>query len=175
MKMLERLDNALERFEGWLIILFLWTMVAFTFIQVCLRGLYTHGGFQWANSLMGHLDWSEPLVRLLVLWLTFIGASLLTKDQKHIRIDLFSAMRSAKWLDLRDLILSAVCVFVSTVMVKVCIGYIQLEKQFGGRMFLDLPNWVGQLILPLGFASILFRFLLRGIDQALRLFGDHTA
>ena len=85
-------DRHLARLEGWLIIIFLWLMVMFTFIQVCLRGLYTHGRFHWANSLMGRLDWSEPFVRLLVLWLTFLGASLITRETKHIKIDFLSSL-----------------------------------------------------------------------------------
>jgi TRAP-type C4-dicarboxylate transport system permease small subunit len=54
-------------------------------------------------------------------------------------------------------------------MLKVCIGYIQMEMEFGGTLFLHLPNWIGELILPVGFAMILFRFLLRAIDQGLEI------
>ena len=171
MKMLERIDDALARFEGWLISAFLWCMVAFTFIQVCLRGLYTHGHLHWANGLMGRLDWSEPFVRLLVLWLTFLGASLLTKEGRHIKIDLFSSLLPRKWLLLRELIISMACVFISGVMTEVCFRYIQLEKTYGETIFLNLPAWIAQLILPLGFAFILFRFFVRGINQAFRLVG----
>jgi TRAP-type C4-dicarboxylate transport system permease small subunit len=56
-------------------------------------------------------------------------------------------------------------------MVKVCIGYVRLDMSFGGRMFLEIPSWVGLLILPIGFSSILFRFVLRGIEQASVLLG----
>jgi len=169
MTALKWFDKVLARIEGWLIITFLWLMVILTFIQVCLRGLYTHGQLQWANSLMGHLDWSEPFVRLLVLWLTFLGASLLTGENKHINIDLFSALLPPKWLPVRELILSVVCVAISAIMLKVCIGYVKMEMEFGGTLFLHLPNWIGELILPLGFAMILFRFLLRTINQGLEI------
>ena len=174
MKLLNRIDNALARLEGWIVIILLWVMVAFTFIQVCLRGLYTHGHLQWANRLMGHVDWSEPLVRLLVLWLTFFGASLLTKDKRHIKIDLFSSVLPPTWLRLREIILATVCVAISGVMVKVCVDYIRLERTFGGSLFLDLPNWIGQLILPIGFASILFRFLVRALEQMVVLWGGEA-
>ena len=170
MKTLRWIDTTLARFEGWLIITFLWFMVILTFIQVCLRGLYTHGHFHWANALMGHLDWSEPFVRLLVLWLTFLGASLVTGENKHIKIDLFSSLLPPKWLPVRELILSVVCMLISGLMIKVCADYIVLERDFGGRMFLELPNWIGQLILPLGFASIFFRFSLRSINSGLKIF-----
>ena len=169
MKILKLAERTLARLEGWLIVAFLSMMVVLTFIQVCLRGLFTHGHFQWANALMGQLDWSEPFVRLLVLWLTFLGASLLTQENKHIKIDLLSAILPPKWLPVRELILSLVCVFISAIMLKACTDYIKMEMEFGESMFLQIPNWVGQLILPAGFALILFRFLLRTIDQGLEI------
>ena len=169
MKTLRWIDKGLARLEGWIIIIFLWLMVILTFIQVCLRGLYTHGHAQWANVLMGHLDWTEPFVRLLVLWLTFLGASLLTGENKHIKIDLFSTLLPSKWLPAREFILSIVCVLICGIMIFVCAGYVKIEIQFGGTMFLDLPNWIGGLILPLGFALIFFRFLLRAIEHGLQV------
>jgi len=172
MNLLRQIDKGLARFEGWLIVLFLWTMALLTLLQVCLRGLYTHLQFQWANDLMGHLDWSEPLVRLLVLWVTFLGASLVTRERKHIKIDLFSTLLPERWLPLRELIVSFFCAVICGVMVQVCIGYVLLDMSFGSRMFLDLPTWLGLVVLPVGFASILFRFALRAMDQILVILGS---
>ena len=169
MKTLRWLDNLLAKAEGWLIIIFLWLMVLLTFTQVCLRGLYTYTHLHWANALIGHLDWSEPFVRLLVLWLTFLGASLLTRENKHIKIDLFSTLLPSKWLPIRGFILSVVSVLISAVMLKVCINYVKMEMAFGGKMFFYLPTWIGQLILPVGFGLILFRFFLRAIDQGFEI------
>lgn len=174
MKFLKWIDKTLIKFEGWLIITFLSVMVIFTFIQVILRGLYTHAHLTWANSIMGQLDWSEPLVRLLVLWLTFLGASLLTEENKHIKIDLLSTLIPPKWLALRELILSLVCILISAIMLKVCIDYLKMEMTFKENMFLHFPSWIGQLILPAGFAVILFRFLLRAIAQGLEMAKELT-
>ena len=102
MILLQLIDRILTRIEGWLIIAMLSLMVIFTFFQVVLRGLYTHGHLSWANTLMGQIDWSEPLVRLLILWITFLGASLLTRDGKHIQIDLFASILPPRWVPLRD-------------------------------------------------------------------------
>ena len=165
MPTLKWFDKVLARVEGWLIITLLWLLVTFTFIQVCLRGLYTHGHFQWANSLMGHLDWSEPFVKLLALWLTFLGASLVTRENKHIKIDLFSSFLPAKWHPVRELILSVASIIISVIMLKVSIKYVQMEMEFGITLFRSFPAWAGELIIPAGFALIIFRFLLRAIDQ----------
>ena len=169
MKVLKWIDKGLVRLEVWVIIFFLSLMVIFTFTQVCLRGLYTHGHVQWANAMMGRIDWSEPLVRLLVLWLTFLGASLITRENKHIKIDLFSTLLPNKWRPIREFILSIVCVIISATMLFVCSGYVKIEMQFGGTLFLSFPSWIGELILPVGFALILFRFFVKTIDNGFQV------
>jgi len=168
-RLLGSVDRALAQLEGRLIVLFVWAMIVFTFAQVSLRALYTHAHLQWANLWMGRLDWSEPMVRLLVLWVSFLGASLLTGENKHIKIDVFSAILPKRWLPLREVVLSVFGGIVSAVMLWVCIGYVKLEMTFAGTLFLGLPNWVGELILPIGFATILFRFMVRAFLNALQL------
>ncbi|MFP3912301.1 MAG: TRAP transporter small permease [Desulfobacteraceae bacterium] len=170
MGILKRLDHLLAGIEGWFIMIMVWLMVILTFVQVCLRGLYTHAQVGWANQAMGHLDWTQPLVRLLVLWLTFLGASLLTRDNKHIRIDLLYSLLPAKWLPLREALLSAVCACICGVMVIVCAGYVRMEMTFGGTLFWNLPNWIAQLILPIGFLLLVFRFLVKALNQGLGIF-----
>ena len=165
MKTLDRIDWALAKVEGWFIIVLLWAMVVLTFVQVVFRSLYTHGHFLWANEMLGNLDWSGPLVQLLVLWLTFLGSSLLTRNGKHIKIDLFGALLPPKWLPVRGFILAVISVFIAGIMVKVCIDYLIMEMEFGGTSLFYLPGWVGQLILPLGFALLFFRFLVKAIHQ----------
>jgi TRAP-type C4-dicarboxylate transport system permease small subunit len=163
------LDRALARIEKSLIILSLSLMLLFTFVQVMLRGLYTHAHIHWANDWMAHMAWSEPFARLLVLWLAFLGASLLTRDGKHIKIDLLTTVMPKKWVRVRDLVMSVACLGICAVMFKVCLEYIGLERAYGGAIFLQIPNWIGQLILPAGFGAMLFRFLLKALQSALEL------
>jgi len=165
MERLNRIDRVLAKIEGWLIIGLLWAMVVLTFIQVGLRSLYTQGHFHWANEMLGSLDWSGPLVQLLVLWLTFLGASLLTREGKYIKIDLFETLLPAKWLHLRGFFLALVSLFIIAVMVKVCVSYVIMEMEFGGTSLFYLPSWVGQMILPIGFALLFFRFLIKAIHH----------
>ena len=169
MKLVRYIDRGLARVEGWLIVILLSLMVAFTFFHVILRALYTHAHIQLANDILGYVDWTEPFVRLLVLWITFLGASLITGENKHIKIDLMPAIFPTHWLPFRELLLSLVCVLISALMLKASIGYIRIEMDFGGQMFLNVPAWVGQLILPAGFSMILFRFFLRGIEQVFEI------
>src|SRR5512139_4014738 len=163
MKHLARIDKAIARFEGWLLIIFLSLMVSLTFIQVILRSLFIYAHLGWANTLMGSLDWSELFVRLLVLWVTFLGASLVTRENKHIKIDLLTHLMPATWDPYRELFLSVSGAIVSALMIRASLSYIHTELSFGGSVFLSVPTWIGQLILPAGFSLICFRFLLRAV------------
>lgn len=169
MNALKRFDHILARIEGWLIVLLLWLMVLLTFVQVLLRGIYTYAHLQWANTTLGYMDWSGPFTRLLVLWLTFLGASLLTREGRHIKIDLLSTLLPEKWLPLRELILASACAIICAVMFKVCLDYIKMEMEFGGSVFFNLPSWISQVILPVGFALLLFRFLIRAVEQGIEI------
>jgi TRAP-type C4-dicarboxylate transport system permease small subunit len=172
MNLLERIDKAIARFEGWLLVVFLSLMVTLTFVQVMLRSLFTYAHLGWANDLMGSLDWSELLVRLLVLWVTFLGASLVTRENKHIKIDLLTHLMPATWSPYREILLSVSGAIVSALMIRASLFYIHTEISFGGSVFLSVPTWVGQLILPAGFSLICFRFLLRTMTSALQILGD---
>jgi len=170
MKILRFIDRIVAKIEGWFIIISLSFMVILTFFLVILRALYTHAHLQWANTVLGYVDWTEPLVRLLVLWITFLGASLITRDNKHIKIDIMSAILPPRWLPFRELILSLACIVITVLMIKASIGYIKTEMNFGGYIFLKLPIWIGQLIIPIGFSLLLFRFILRGVEQIIDIF-----
>jgi len=172
MKTMQRIEKILSRIEGGLLILVLTVMVVLTFLQVMLRAFHVHGQFQWANTVMGYFDWAEPLVRLLVLWVAFLGASLLTGENKHIKIDLMSELLPSRWLPYRELILSLVCVVVTALMMNASWYYVRMEWRFGGTLFLGVPTWIGQIILPAGFFLMLCRFLFRGVGEAVHLFGS---
>jgi C4-dicarboxylate transporter DctQ subunit len=150
MKRLERIDEAIGRVEQVLVVLFLGLMITIAFLQIFLRNFFFTG-----------LDWGDLLVRNLVLWVGFIGATLATKEEKHISIDLVS-----RWLSLRAryiaaCIIHAFAFFVCGELFYAATKFISNEFQTGYRTFLGLPAWVPEMILPLTFILIAVRFVLR--------------
>ncbi|MDB9823051.1 TRAP transporter small permease [Deltaproteobacteria bacterium] len=169
MKILQYIDRAIKKVENWLIIISLTLMVVLTFVNVILRALYTHAHIQWANTLLSQADWSDQLARLMVLWVTFLGASLLTGDNRHIKIDLMGPLLSPRWLSARELILSIGCMVICAFMLNASIDYIKIEMEFGSNTLPGIPSWICQLIIPSGFALILFRFFIRALEQLLSI------
>jgi TRAP-type transport system small permease protein len=168
---IDLVNNVLEIIEKWLVIISFSLMVTFSFLNVILRALYTKFNIQFANTLLNSFDWSDPFARLMVLWITFLGASLLTKDNRHIRIDLMGHLLSPFFLSIRELILAITCAVVCFLMVRASIGYISMEMRYGTSSIMGISAWKWQIIIPFGFSIMLFRFTLNTLKEIIKLSG----
>lgn len=145
---LKQLKNLLVRLEEGLLVLMLSAMILLAAWQILMRNLFDSGLF-----------WADPALRMLVLWLALLGAIAATRDDRHIRIDLFSRflnVRGKAWIQtLNDLFSGAVCGLIAWHGGRL----VYIEWQDGSQLFGGLPAWVGELIIPLGFGIMALRFL----------------
>jgi TRAP-type C4-dicarboxylate transport system permease small subunit len=144
--------------EAILISISLWCMVIVTFALVLLRGLYTKAGIKWADSILATVSWTDELARLMVLWVSLLGASLLSKEGEHIRIDLLSGLSSRRLIRLRGRIVSGASCCLCLVMSYVSYSYIRMLIRYGDTVLFGVPAWVAQIILPLSFAVMTIRY-----------------
>ena len=77
--MIDRLSGALRFVENALLVALLSAMIALAAYQVVARNFFDTG-----------ILWGDALVRVLVLWVTFIGATIASRQDEHIRIDLLT-------------------------------------------------------------------------------------
>jgi C4-dicarboxylate transporter, DctQ subunit len=152
----ERLDEAVGRLEKALMVLFVGVMIVTAFAQIVLRNFTGIG-----------LPWSESLVRYLVLWVGFIGASLAAREGRHITIEVIKLRPSASGRRHLAAFSQLCAVLVCAVMTWAAVKFVRDDAQIGTRAFLDLPTWVLETIIPATFAIMSLRFLLRAI-RALR-------
>jgi TRAP-type C4-dicarboxylate transport system permease small subunit len=162
---LKIIERNLTRAEGWFMVALLSIMVGLTVVQVLLRNLQTRGEVQLAASILGRVDWAEPLVRLSVLWLTFFGASVVTGQNRHIKMDMVSGVLPPAWLPFRELLLNIASAVICALMFHASLSYVDVEFRSGSVLFLGIPSWVAHMILPLGFFLILLKFLVRTIEE----------
>lgn len=87
--MLKRFDDGLARGEAALATGFLLAMILAAALQAVARNLASEAGVEWANVAVGYLGWVDPFLQKGTLWLAFLGASLATRDERHIAIDVF--------------------------------------------------------------------------------------
>lgn len=152
MRKLHTLDRGITRVEAALLVLLLSLMILLSFVQVILRNFF-HTGIAWA----------DPTLRHLVLWVGMIGASLATRQDKHIKIDVVTRFLSPTAKSGLQIILSLFSALISLWLFRASWQFV-LDEQEGGSLFFGIiPLWPWQLILPLGFLLFSFRFLLRTV------------
>jgi len=148
----ERVDEVVARVEQTLLVTFLGFMIGIAFLQILLRNFFSTG-----------LDWGDSLVRNLVLWTGFIGATLATKEGKHINIDLVSRWLPSLGKNVVTLITQLFSFLVCCSLTYAALKFVKNEAQMANITFLDIPAWIPEMILPLTFGLMTFRFGLRSI------------
>ncbi|MEJ2635567.1 MAG: TRAP transporter small permease [Calditrichia bacterium] len=141
--------------ENSLIILILGVMVILAFLQVLLRNFFDTG-----------ILWGDIFLRHLVLWVGFIGASLATREEKHINIDVLTRIISKRYIPYVKMIIELVSVIICILLAHAGYKFLMDEIKYETILFENIPSWYFELIIPVGFALMAFRFLLKIIEQA---------
>jgi TRAP-type C4-dicarboxylate transport system permease small subunit len=154
----ERVDEAIGGVEQALIVTFLGFMILLAFLQIVLRNFFFTG-----------LDWGDSLLRNLVLWIGFIGATLATKDGKHIHIDVVSRWLPSLGKHVVALATHLFSFFICCLLTYAALKFIKNEVQMGNRTFLNIPAWIPEMILPITFGLMTFRFGLRSFKNIVEM------
>lgn len=150
----EQVDATIDRVEQTLIVTFLSFMILIAFLQIVLRNLFFTG-----------LDWGDSLLRNLVLWIGFIGATLATREGKHINIDVVSRWLPSLGKNIVTLITHLFSFLICCLLTYAALKFIKNEAQMGNRTFLNIPAWVPEMILPMTFGLMTLRFGLRSFKN----------
>lgn len=153
-KTLKFIDNSLALVENSLIVLIVAIMVVMSFLQVLLRNFFDYG-----------ILWGDIFLRHMVLWVGFIGASLATRDEKHINIDVLGRISPEKFRPYLRTVVDLFTMLVCIALAHAAYGFLQYEIEANTILFNDIPAWIFQIIIPLGFALIAFRFLLKILER----------
>jgi TRAP-type C4-dicarboxylate transport system permease small subunit len=143
----QKWDDTLGRAEKFLIAATLSIMILLAFLQIILRNVFSTG-----------ISWGDSLVRYLVLWVGFIGASLASKEEKHITIEVFSRWFSGHGNRYLKGIPHLVSAIICGLLTFAAWTFVQNEAQMGGTTFLEIPVWIPQIIIPITFALMTLRF-----------------
>jgi TRAP-type C4-dicarboxylate transport system permease small subunit len=146
---LDSLDRTLEKFEYRLIVYLLSLMIILSFGQMVSRNLFHQA-----------LVWGDIFLRQLVLWTGFLGANLAVRQNKHISIDVLSSFLPTNLKNKVFTFTRIVTAIISGFLAWAAWSFVKFEKESESTLFLDLPVWIFQLILPYSFLIIAFRFLL---------------
>jgi TRAP-type C4-dicarboxylate transport system permease small subunit len=115
--------------------------------------------------------WAQPLALVLTLWVGFVGASMVTHDGRHLKVEAVSRALPARvkpWVALvSHLFTAAFCAFLLWMSVRyVAFAYeewVQTDYKGGNFAGINLPKWIGFAVLPLSFTIMTLRFIDLGI------------
>jgi TRAP-type C4-dicarboxylate transport system permease small subunit len=148
----QRLRRIVAVVEDAILAILLAAMVLLAAAQIALRNVASTG-----------LTWSDPALRLAVLWAALLGGMAATREQKHIRVDLLPRFLPERYRAplqrFTDLFSAAIC----GVLTWHAARFVRQEMEAGSQIFAQIPAWIGQAILPIGFGVIALRFLLNAI------------
>jgi TRAP-type C4-dicarboxylate transport system permease small subunit len=146
---IEKIDTGLAKLEATFIVATLSVMILLSFGQVILR-----------NFFQGGILWADLFLRQAVLWVGFLGASLATREGRHISIEVMAHFLPRRWVPLLARFVQLAAAAVSAALAHAAFRFVRMEREAGSALFLDIPGWVFQVILPYCFTVIALRFLL---------------
>ncbi len=149
--------DRLHRAEDGLLVILLSSMIVLAGTQIFLRNFFDSG-----------FVWIDPLLRILMLWLGLIGATVATRHGKHIRIDLLSRFFERNTLRLMQALIGQISAWTCLVIAWYGFDWIKLDYADGLSSFAGIPAWAVEIIVPLAFALIGLRYLLRSMMWARR-------
>ena len=147
--------KTVHRVEDTLLVVLLSTMIMLASLQIVLRNIFDFG-----------LVWADPLLRVMVLWLGLIGATVASRGNKHIKIDLLSRYFHSTSNILIQAVVSMFTAGVCLIIAWHGAHWIRLEYIDKMTGLAGIPAWVLELIIPLSFALIGIRYSLISLSIA---------
>lgn len=160
LKLIFGLDRLIAKAETFLLVSLVIFLLTFAFLQVFLRNFFDSG-----------IAWGDVFNRGLVLWVSFFGATLAAREQRHFSLEMTKFLPKK----LKPFFTLIVSVFVVGVAVMLtyysylfCID--QFTYESADTLFTGFPKAYFTLVFPLGFGLLTFRFALQFLDALAVIF-----
>jgi TRAP-type C4-dicarboxylate transport system permease small subunit len=152
--------------SGWMRRVARWSKrVEDSLLVLLLTAMILIGGWQifMRNVLGVSLSWADESQRLLLLWLTLLGAVAASRDRKQLRIDLASRYLRGLPRHALEAISDLLTAAVSAVIGWYSLLFVRESYAYGDVLAGALPAWLIQSVLPLAFFLMAWRHLLDGL------------
>ncbi|MFC1513982.1 TRAP transporter small permease [candidate division KSB1 bacterium] len=160
LKYLKWFDEKISKAENFLLVVLLTLMVGLAFLLVILRQFFNTG-----------ITGGEEFLRHLVLLVAFLGAAQAVRVNKHIKIDVLAKLLSVKFKNIAAIFINLFALVVTFLLAKAAWIFLLSEIEFGGASdIFGIKPWVFEIIIPLGFFLISYRFFLHFIDALVLAF-----
>jgi len=135
-------------FEKIMVAVILFSMILLSFGQVVARNIFSTG-----------FIWIDQVLRLEVLWVTFIGAALATEYNQHIKIDFLSSMINSERS--KRIIGTGAYLFtflICSLLFLIALHYIHVvSSDSTSTVIHGIPDWSFRCIIPYCFFMVSVR------------------
>ena len=138
--------------EDALLVTFLAMMIVLASTQILLRNFFDSG-----------IVWIDPLLRVLVLWLGLLGATVATRNNKHISIDLLPRILNRGTYCLIQSVVAQISAWTCLVIAWYGLSWIRLDYEDAVASFIGIPAWMLEVVIPASFALIGLRYLSKSV------------
>lgn len=161
MNIIKKFDDFLEKIENFVIVILLIIILILSFSQVILRNFFSSG-----------ISWADVFLKHMVLYIGLLGASIATKHDKNVNMDILSRIVSDKKKTIFSILTNLFSFIIVSIMVYASYLFIKSEYEFNSDtiLFWGLKSWIVQIIIPITLLVISFRFLLKSIEKTILLF-----
>lgn len=144
--------------EDAVLVLLLGGMILLAAGQIVLRNFFNIG-----------FIWSDEALRLLVLWVAVAGAVAASRSDKHINIAVLDRFLPGRILPLKNLVVHAFTASISGIVTWQGSLFVRTSREFGDVLMGGVPAWLLQLVLPVGFGLICYRYALFTVSGMVQL------
>ena len=153
-----RLDKAGRLGEDAVLVLILTALILLAASQIVLRNFFSFG-----------FIWADEMLRMLVLLIAVAGAVAASRTDKHINIAILDRFLPQKIKLLVKIIIHVFTAAICGAVAWYSVQFVQMSHEFGDVLMGSVPAWMPQLILPVGFGLICYRYSLFVIKEVYRL------
>ena len=156
--LLSRLERAGRIGEDAVLVLVLTSMILLAAAQIVMRNFLNFG-----------FIWTDELLRMLVLWIGIAGAVAASRSDRHINVAVLDRYLPASIKTFAKVVIHLFTAIVCGIVTWHSAQFVLTSKEFGDLLLGGVPAWLPQLILPVGFGLISYRYSLFAIRDLLQL------
>ena len=98
-----------------------------------------------------------PFEQHLTLWIAFLGAGLAAREGRLLALATGNFLPAGRFRSPAAVLTGAVSAMVTTLLGLASLELVQIEREGGIEMAAGVPVWVGQAVMPVGFAILALR------------------
>jgi TRAP-type C4-dicarboxylate transport system permease small subunit len=102
---------------------------------------------------------------MLVLWIAVAGAVAASRTDKHINIAILDRFLPSRLQDIAKIVIDLFTASICAVVTWYSINFVRTSYDYGDVLLGDVPAWILQLVMPVGFGLITWRYALFSLKR----------